>query len=108
MIVSDDWGAVQTYSTDGNLKSTIKIPDGHKALEVAFYHGVGKIIVLTYVEKEDSYFLLSNFETSELEKSRLFCESDQQLSILNIEMKSHLRGPVAVRCNKAYIFTPRY
>ena len=31
MIVSDDLNAVQIYTTKGNLKSTIKVPEGHDA-----------------------------------------------------------------------------
>ncbi|CAB4028201.1 Hypothetical predicted protein [Paramuricea clavata] len=43
MIVSVDCSAVQIYSTEGNLKSTIKVPEGHTARRVAFHHGICKI-----------------------------------------------------------------
>jgi outer membrane protein assembly factor BamB len=58
MIVSDDRSTVQIYSTEGDLKSTIKVPESQKVVRVAFHHGICKIIVLTYVEKRDSWFLL--------------------------------------------------
>ena len=92
MMVSEDDRAIHTYSTDGDLKSTIKVPDGHETLQVAFHHAICKIIVLTYVKKEDSYFLLSYSETGELENSVFFCKANAE-----VEMKSHPSGPVAVR-----------
>ncbi len=58
MIVSDDDRAVLTYSTEGNLKSTIELPEGHEVGQVAFHHGICKIIVITYVEKEESWYSL--------------------------------------------------
>jgi hypothetical protein len=69
MIVSDDCSAVQIYSTEGNLKSTIKVPEGHEVVRMAFHHAICKIIVLTYVRKQDSCFLLGYSETGELENS---------------------------------------
>ena len=95
MIASDDQRAVLTYSTEGNLKSTIKLPEGHEVWQVAFHHGICKIIVLTYVEKEDSWFLLGYSETGELENSVFFCKRD--IYWQNIDMKSHPSGPIAVR-----------
>ena len=86
MIKSGDERAVLTYSTEGNLKSTIKLPEGHKVRQVAFHHGICKIIVLTYVEKEDSFFLLGYSETGELENSVFFCKRE---SFLGMDMKSH-------------------
>ncbi len=67
MIKSNDERAVLTYSTEGDLKSTIKLPKGHEVARVAFHHGICKIIVLTYVRKEESSFLFGYSETGELE-----------------------------------------
>ena len=96
MIVSRDHSAIHTYSTDGDLKSTIKLPDDHKARRVAFHHPICKIIVLTYVKKEDSNVLLCYSETGKLENSVLFCKKDPEVYWWTIEMKSHPSGPVAV------------
>ena len=96
MIVSHDHRAIHTYSTDGDLKSTIKVPDGHKALRVAFHHSICKIIALTHVGKEDSLFLFSYSETGELENSVFFCKDDPEVDSWKIELKSHPSGPVAV------------
>ena len=99
MIVSHDCRAIHTYSTEGDLKSTIKLPDGHKAYNVAFHYSICKIIVLTYVSNKESYFLLSYSETGELENSVFFCES-----YAYVELKSHPSGPVAVRHNTSITF----
>ena len=104
MIVSDDRSAIHTYSTDGDLKSTIKVPDGHQALRVAFYYGIWKMIVLTYAEKEDSLFFLSYSETGELENSVFFCKKDPEVNLWKIQLKSHPSGPLAVRYNRSITF----
>ena len=96
MIRSDDGRVVLTYSTEGNLKSTIKLPEGHKVVQVAFHHGICKIIVLTYVVKEDSLFLLGYSETGELENS-VFFRIKGDTYLWNTDMKSHPSGPIAVR-----------
>ena len=103
MIVSDDLSAIHTYSTDGDLKSTIKVPDGLKALRLAFHRSMCKIIVFTHVEKEDSYFLLSYSETGELENSVFFCKKDQEVHWWKLEMKSHPSG-LAVLYNRSITF----
>ena len=59
MIVSDDYSAVQIYTSEVDLKSTTKVPEGHEAWRVAFHHGMCKIIVLTRVWKQDFWFMLS-------------------------------------------------
>ena len=89
MIVSNDRSTVEIYTTEGNLKSTIKVPEGHKALRVAFHYGMCKIIVLTYVEKQDSYFILSFSETGQLENSVFFHKEDPERNYLY--MKSSKR-----------------
>ena len=96
MIVSHDRSAVQIYSTEGNLKSTIKVPEGHEAQRVAFHHGICKIIVLTYVKKHVSWFLHGYSETGELENSVFFRKGDPECWLNIMRIKSHPSGPVAV------------
>ncbi|CAB4035345.1 Hypothetical predicted protein [Paramuricea clavata] len=96
MIASDGCSAVKICSTEGKLKSTIKVPEGHEVVQVAFHHGICKIIVLTYVNKQDSWFLLGYSETGELENSVLFGKRDPNRSWQNIDIKSHPCGPVVV------------
>ena len=100
MIVSDCHSAIHTYSTDGDLKSTMKVTDGHEAWHVAFHYGICKIIVLSYAEKEDSYFLINYSKTGELENSVFFCTRNPEVFFFDIEMKSHPGGPVVVRYGK--------
>ena len=102
MIVSDDCNAVQIYTSKGDLKSTIKVPEGHEAWQVAFHHGMCKIIVLTRVQKQDSCFILSYSETGDLESSVFFCKGHPVGSDIN--MKSHPSGPVAVRMHETITF----
>jgi hypothetical protein len=99
MIVSNDRSAVQIYSTEGNLKSTIKVPKGHEAQRVVFHHGICKTIVLTYVKKHVSWFLLGYSETGELENSVFFRKGVQTRA-----MKSHPSGPVAVAVYESVTF----
>ena len=99
MIVSHDYSAIHTYSTEGDLKSTIKLPDGHKALCVAFHYSICKKIVLTCDWNKEFLFLLSYSETGELENSVFFCEG-----YARVEMKSHPSGPVAVRYDSSVTF----
>ena len=93
MIASDGRSAVEIYSTEGSLKSTIKVPEGHKVRGAAFHHYIGKIIVVTKVRKLDSSFLLGYSETGELESS-VFLTND--LEYLSSDVKSHLNGTVAI------------
>ena len=74
MIVLGDRSAVQIYTSEGDLKSTIKVPEGHEAWRVAFHHRMCKIIVLTRVWKQDSWFILSYSETGDLESSVFFLQ----------------------------------
>ena len=59
--------AVHIYSKDGNLKSTIELPKGHRIERAAFHFVLGKIIVMSYVWKHDFFFLLCDTEEGELE-----------------------------------------
>ena len=102
MIVSHDRSAVQIYTTEGNRKSTIKVPKGHNARRVAFHHGTCKIIVLTYDHTQKSCFILSFSKTGELENSVFFGKGNPWEN--HLEMKSHPRGPVVVSMNKTITF----
>ena len=99
MTASDDSSAVQIYSTEGTLKSTIKVPEGHEVMQVVFHHGICKIIVVTHVKKQDSWFLLGYSETGELENSVFISKQDPGQLWFYIRMKSHPCGPVAVGVN---------
>ena len=90
MIVSDDRSAVQIYTSEGDLKSTIEVPEGHEALGVAFHHGMCKIIVLTLVPKQESCFMLSYSEKGELENSVLLQKGDYVRGLC-----CHPKGPCA-------------
>ena len=108
IVLSDDFSTIHKYSTDGDLKFTMKVPDGHQALHVVFHHGICKIIVLTYAEKQDSFFLLNYSETGEQENSVFFCKKDPEVDIFNTQMESHPSGPVAVWYKKSVSFIYEY
>ena len=93
---------VHKFSEEGKLKSTIKLPEGHKILGLAFHHVICKIIVLTFVEKEDSYFLLCFTEAGEMESSTFFYKNSGNEWAPDI--RSHPSGPVAVVREKSITF----
>ena len=93
--------AMVTFSEEGNLKSTVKLPEDHEIYGVAYHYVIRKIIVLTHVYKNDSYFLLCYTEAGDLETSTFFCKRiDREL----IRIKSHPSGPVAVVGKKSITF----
>ena len=93
MMGSEYHNAVYIYSEEGNLKSTIKPPEGHEIRQVAFHFVFSKIIVVTYVRKKNSYFLLCYTEEGELESTTYFCDGSD---IRGLQIISHPNGPVAV------------
>ena len=93
MIGSKYDNAVHIYSEEGNLKSTIIPPEGHSIYGVAFHFVFTKIIVVTYVPKNRSHFLLCYTEEGELESTTYFCKRG---NIINLEITSHPNGPVVV------------
>ena len=100
--VDDDMNmgrAVEIYSEEGDLKSTIKLPKGHVALGLAFHYVICKIIILTSVKEK--YVLLCYTEAGELETTAFFRKADE-FPIPNI--KSHPSGPVAVIDRKGITF----
>ena len=102
MIPSYDDRAVEIYSAEGNLKSTIKLPEGHEVYGLAFHYVICKIIVLTYVEEKDSYFLLCYTEAGELETTTFFSKTIDTDDWPKI--KSHPSGPVAIVREKSITF----
>ena len=93
MIGLENDNAVYIYSEEGNLKSTIKPPEGHEIHDVAFQFVFSKIIVVTYVRKKNSIFLLCYTEEAELESTTYFCKRSD---IRNLNITSHPNGPVVV------------
>ena len=72
MVPSGDAREVHIYSEDGNLRWTIKLPEGHDRRGVAFHFVFGKIIVLTYVEKKDSFFFCVTLKKVNWRRQRTF------------------------------------
>ena len=98
---SGDLKAMVTFSEEGNLKSTVQLPEGHQIFGVAYHYVIRKIIVLTYVQKDISYFLLCYTEAGDLETSTFFCKRfDGEF----INITSHPSGPVAVVRKKSITF----
>jgi hypothetical protein len=93
MILSTNDQVVEIYSEEGNLKSTIKLPEGHEAYGLAFHYVICKIIILTYVEGK--YVLLYYTEAGELETTA-FCDKENPYAFKSHNIKSHPSGPVAV------------
>ncbi|XP_028406257.1 uncharacterized protein LOC114528744 [Dendronephthya gigantea] len=58
IMIPTDNHTVQIYSKEGNLKTTIKVPEDHKVCSVAFHYEIFKILVLTTVREKHSYFIL--------------------------------------------------
>jgi WD40 repeat protein len=102
MTSSSDLKAVHIYSEEGNVESTIKLPEGHKVRGDAFHHVIFKIIVLAYVGKKDSYFLLCCTKAGKIETSTFLCNNS------DIEwfpvISSHPNGPVVVVREKSITF----
>ena len=98
---SADLKAMVTFSEEGNLKSTVKLPEDHEICGVAYHYVIRKIIVLTYVEKNNSYFLLCYTEAGDLETSTFFYKA---IGFEIIKITSHPSGPVAVARNKSITF----
>ena len=72
MVSSKDCRAVHIYSEEGNLKSTINLPEGHWLCGMAYHFAFSKIIVSTYVKTKDSSFLLCYTEEGKLETTTYF------------------------------------
>ena len=102
MIVSNNCNAAQIYTSEGDLKSTIKVPEGHEACRVAFHHGICKIIVLTHVWKQKSWFwfIFSNSEKGGLENLVLWDKGNYYVR----DLYCHPKGPCAFRVGNIITF----
>ena len=101
IISSRDLKAMVTFSEEGNQKSTVQLPEDHEIHGVAYHYVIRKIIVLTYVYKNNSYFLLCYTEAGDLETSTFFCKI---INYERIKITSHPSGPVAVVREKSITF----
>ena len=91
---------VKIYTAEGNLKSSIKLPENHRTRGVAFHH-VMKLIVLTLKLFDQLCFLLSYSESGELETKMLICNYSPHLDIV---FTSHPSGPSVVVTNESITF----
>ena len=89
---------VEIYTEEGNLKSTIKLPEDHSVLSVAFHHVLSEIIALTRNYSDGSYFLLNYSESGELKTTAFVCKD------YNIAITSHPSGPFVVVMKKSITF----
>ncbi len=101
MTSSDDLKAVHIYSEEGNMKMTIQLPEDHGIRGLAFHYVICKIIVLAFVEKKDSYFLLCYTKEGELETSTFFSKINGRHFP---KIKSHPNGPVAIVSKQSITF----
>ena len=93
--------SVEIYTEKENLKSTIKLPENHLVMSVAFHHMMCKIIVLTCEVFDDLYFLLRYLESGELETTMFVCNN---LPDNNIAITSHPSGPSVVVTGESNTF----
>ena len=100
LIPSDDDKAVDFYTEEGNLTSTLKLPEGHEVRGIAIHYVLGKIIVLTCVERKKSYVLCYS-EAGKLESSTFVCKYEDSWSV---SITSHPGGPVAVVREKSITY----
>ena len=94
---------VEIYTEEGNLKTTIKLPEGHEVRGVAFHFSISKISVLSRHPGEDqhTYYLYFYSETGEHDTST--CLSD--ITYNNFAtVTSHPRGPALVLTRKTTLY----
>ena len=95
-IIIGSWedNTVEIYTEEGNLKTTIKLPAGHRVRRVAFHFGISKIIVLSEQEEKESYYLHCYSETGEQDTSTCLGKTADfgYLAIIT----SHPSGPAVV------------
>ena len=101
LITTDNCKAVQIYTKKRNLKTTVKVPEGHTVMECVYV--IGKILVLTWAEEKDSYFILCYSEAGEeLETFSFFGSGmkDDQCP----KLVSHPNGPVVFVRERSIIY----
>ena len=91
LISRDCSDEVQIYTEEGNLKSTITLPEAHNVLSVAFHHVMCKIIVLTR-DYDVFHHLCLYSESGELETTALVRHDFGWCPAVT----SHPSGPFAV------------
>ena len=90
---------VEIYTEEGNLKTTIKLPAGHVVRGVAFHFGINKIIVLSYHEEKESYYLHCYSETGEQHMSTCL-----RVTAYLPNVTSHPSGAAAVVAEEAILY----
>ena len=90
---------VEIYTEEGNLKSTIKLPEDHRVLSVAFHHVLSEIIALTSNYSDCSYYLLNYSESGELKTTAFVCRNCRDIAIT-----SHPSGPFVVVTRESITF----
>ena len=90
---------VEIYTEEGNLKSTMKLPEDHEVLSVAFHHVLSEIIALTSNYSDGSYFLLNYSESGELKTTAFVCRNCRDIAIT-----SHPSGPFVVVTRESITF----
>ena len=93
---------VNFYTEEGNVTSTIKLPEGHIVSTVAFHYVLGKIIILSRVMGKLSNFLLCYSDEGKLESSNTDCKLSNLLNPDNIT--SHPGGPVVFVSERSITF----
>ncbi|XP_028392490.1 uncharacterized protein LOC114517047 [Dendronephthya gigantea] len=80
--------SIDIYTNGGNLKSIVKLPEGHKVVGLAFHHDLGKIVVLSLdINKESYYILCYPGSGGDLETSTFFSKRNAGRSRPNIISK---------------------
>ena len=90
---------VRIYTEEGNLKSTIKLPEDHSVVSVAFHHVLSEIIVLSWSIRDGSCFLRNYSESGELKTTAFVCKGGRSIAIT-----SHPSGPFVVARKKSITF----
>ena len=107
-IIIGSWkdNTVEIYTEEGNLKTTIKLPAGHRILGVAFHFGISKIIVFSqHKKKVCSYYLHCYSETPEQYTSTCLGDGTYYEFLLHFpKITSHPSGAAAVATRKTILY----
>lgn len=77
------------------LRLETNVPAGHKVQSIAYHYITCQTVVLTFVEKEHSYFLLCFNADMKLESTTFFCRDDDEEKC-SLSVTSHPSGQFAV------------
>ena len=102
-IIIGSWkdNTVEIYTEEGNLKTTIKLPAGHKVGGVAFHFGINKIIVLSKNVTKKCHYLHCYSERGEQHTSTCLGDSG---CFGNCIITSHPSGAAAVVASKNILY----